>query len=185
MRAVLLALSLLVSAAAPSPVASGSQLSYSGSAPLHNWTGTSKAVTGSLDLHLDAPAQSTVRLSAPVSSFDSGNGARDRKMLETTEAARFPTVAFVSTSVSPTQWTGAPGHRKGRWAVQGTVTFHGVSKPVNAVVDVVERGGVVTASPAFSIHMTDFGVERPSIGPLKVSDTLSFHGTIRTLIASA
>lgn len=181
--AIALALSAAAAVAQPTPVGPGSELSYRGSALLHDWVGTSTAVTGTLDLDLDRPERSTVRLTVPVASFDSGNGARDRKMLEATAADRFPTVTFVSTSVAPERWGGAPGRRAGRWTVRGGLTFRGVTRPVVARVDVVERGRAVTASPAFDIDMTDFGVERPGIGPAKVADRLRFSGTVTTVRA--
>ena len=183
MRRFAIALTFLASAVAaqPTPVGPGSEISYQGSALLHDWVGTSTAVAGALDLDLDRPERSTVRLTVPVASFDSGNGARDRKMREATEADRFPTVTFVSTSVVPERWDGAPGRRSGRWTVRGGLTFHGVTRPVVARVDVVERGGAVTASPAFDVDMTDFGVERPGLGPAKVADRLRFRGTITTV----
>lgn len=184
MRA-LVAVLLLASAAAaqPGPVGPGSELSYRGSALLHDWVGTSDDIAGTLDLDLDRPERSTVRLTVPVASFDSGNGARDRKMFEATDAGRFPTVTFVSTAVVPERWDGAPGARAGRWTVRGGLTFHGVTRPVVARVDVVERGRLVVASPSFDIDMTDFGVERPGLGPAKVADRLRFSGTIRTVRA--
>jgi polyisoprenoid-binding protein YceI len=157
-----------------------SSLSYTGSALLHSWTGTSRQVSGTLGLSLGTPAATTIRLSVPVASFDSGNRTRDRTMREVTEAARFPTVTFVSRQVRADAWSGAPGARRGRWTVTGDLTFHGVTRPVTSVVTVREAGGRFVASGRFDVSLTAHGVERPAIGPSRVGDTLRLAFTITT-----
>ena len=184
-RRLLPLLAFLVAVLAPSasaqetrPVEDGSTLQYTGRAPLHSWTGRSDEVSGTLALDLDDPARSSVTLSVPVASFDSGNGTRDRRMREATEAERFPEVTFASRSVTPTTWRGAPGARSGRWIVRGDLSFHGVTRTVEATVDVREERGRFVAEPAFEIQMTEFDVPRPRLGPARTSDTLCFQGRI-------
>ena len=160
-------------------VSSGSTMTYTGSAPLHDWSGTSSEVSGTLVLDLDRPSRSTVRLSIPVASFDSGNGSRDEKMRDITRAGRFPTVTFASTSIEADAWRGSAADRSSRWLVRGTVQMNGHSHAVDARVDVRESGGRFTARPVFEIRMSDLGIERPRIGPLKTSDTLRFEGDVR------
>src|SRR6056297_3497691 len=78
-----------------------SVIDYTGSAVAHDWTGTSRTVTGRLQLDLATPDSSRVDLQAPVASFDSGNNRRDRKMRAVTEASAYPLVRFQSTEIRP------------------------------------------------------------------------------------
>jgi YceI-like domain len=66
-----------------------STLTYHVSHPLHEVDGVSHAAQGSGVCHA---GQCDFSITAPVNSFDSGNGRRDRKMLDVTRAAQFPTI---------------------------------------------------------------------------------------------
>ncbi|MEL6616398.1 MAG: YceI family protein [Bacteroidota bacterium] len=155
----------------------GSQITYAGTSALHDWTGTSRRVTGTVDLDRSAPARSSFTIQAPVSSFDSGNGTRDRKMREATEASRFPTVRFASRSIQVRSWSGSAGARSGRWRVTGDLTFHGRTRRVSVNVEARESRGRFIATGTFPISLAAYGVERPGIGPVKIGDqiTLSFE----------
>lgn len=62
---------------------SRSRIEYVGSAVAYNWRGTSREVSGRVEVDVDEPASSTGRLTVPVVSFDSGSDQRDRNMRET------------------------------------------------------------------------------------------------------
>ncbi len=108
----------------------------------------------------------------PVASFDSGIGARDRKMRDVTEAVRFPDVTFVSRTARPESWAGAPGSRRGRWRIAGDLTFHGVTRPAEALVDVREDGTALVAEGGFEVSLTAHGVARPRLGPAAIGDVI-------------
>lgn len=177
---VLVALAMPVFAGAqPLPVLSSeSSITYSGTSPLHDWEGTSQRVTGRLDLDREVPARSQLAIEAPVASFDSGNRTRDRTMREATEADRFPTVRFASQSIQVRSWSGSPGSRTGRWRVTGTLTFHGVSRTVSVDVAAREQRGRFIATGSFPIDLSDYGVDRPGVGPVKIGDRIRLSFTI-------
>lgn len=154
-----------------------SQITYAGTSALHDWTGTSRRVTGTVDLDRAAPARSSFTIQAPVASFDSGNGRRDRTMREATEVSRFPTVRFTSRSIQVRSWNGRSGARSGRWRVTGDLTFHGRTRRVRVDVEAREANGRFVATGSFPISLADYGVERPGIGPVKIGDeiVLSFE----------
>lgn len=157
-----------------------SVIDYTGSAVLHDWTGTSGTVTGTLLLDLDTPDSSRVLVQAPVASFDSGNDTRDANMREVTEADRYPTVSFEATDVESTVWGRSDEGRAGRWTVTGDLTFHGQTHPVEATVDVRATDERVRARTQFPVSLNRFGVERPGLvwGVAPVDDTIRIDARI-------
>ena len=149
-----------------------SVIDYTGTAPLHSWTGTSRSVQGQFVLDPDAPDSSRAVVRVPVSSFDSGNDRRDRGMREVTEAEEYPFVTFRGTDFSPVLWgRGAEGYR-GRWTVAGELTFHGRTHPLADTVSVRVSGDTVRARAQFKVSLTQFDVERPGFMGFTVGDTI-------------
>lgn len=140
-----------------------SVIEYTGSATMHNWTGTSRSVTGSLALDIDTPDSSRVVVRVPVASFESGPDRRDRKMREVTEADQYPMVEFRATDIRPSHWGRTSNGHAGRWAVTGDLTFHGQTHPVEASVDVRVTDDSVRAHAQFPVSLTRFDVERPQL----------------------
>lgn len=157
-----------------------SVIDYTGSATLHDWTGTSRRVSGTLVIDVDAPGNSRVHLRAPVASFDSGIEARDENMREVTEADQFPFVSFRTTDIRPTIWGRSSDGRSGRWEVTGDLTFHGQTHQVEASVNVRVTTDSVRARTQFPVSLTRFGVERPGLvwGVAPVDDTIRIDARI-------
>lgn len=182
LSAVLLVPPLARPAGAQAPVAvlaAESEISYSGTSVLHGWTGTSRRVSGTLRLDLAQPARSAITVRAPVASFGSGNGARDRKMREVTHAARHPDVVFTARTVRADAWAGAPGSRRGQWTVAGDLAFAGTTRSYTVQVAVREENGRFVAEGAFPVSLTAHGVERPRLGPIPIGDTIQLRFAIR------
>ncbi len=155
-----------------------SVIDYTGSATMHNWTGTSRSVTGRLVLDLDVPDSSRVAVRAPVASFVSGRSRRDRKMREVTEAARHPFVEFRATTIRPRRWGATEEGHAGQWAVTGDLTFHGRTHPVEAAVDVRTTADSVRARAQFPVSLTRFDVERPELLWVPIGDTIRVDARI-------
>jgi len=162
-----------------------SVIDYTGSATAHNWTGTSRDVSGTMMLDLDAPDSSRVAIRAVVASFESGRDRRDRKMREVTEAADYPIVEFRATDVRPAQWGRSSEGHAGRWEVTGDLTFHGQTHPVEAVVDVRTTNDSVRARARFPVSLTRFDVERPELLWVPIGDTIRIDARIVGAIESA
>jgi polyisoprenoid-binding protein YceI len=91
------------------------------------------------------------------------------------DVARFPEIAFRSTSVA------AEGRHDGGspLRVTGEVTLHGQTKPVSALVQVRIDGASLTASGTFVVKQTDFNIKPVSIaGVVNVKDALTIHFTV-------
>lgn len=159
-----------------------SVIDYTGSAPLHDWTGTSRSVSGTLVLDAETPDSSRAVLRVPVASFDSGNDRRDRKMREVTEAERYPTVEFRATDLQPELWGRASEGYAGRWRVTGDLTFHGHTHPVEVTADVTIIDDRVQIRATFPISLTRFEVERPSILWASIGDEIRIDARIVALV---
>lgn len=156
-----------------------STISYTGSATLHDWTGTSEDVSGRMVLNLDTPEKSRVVVRAPVASFESGPNRRDRNMREVTEAERYPRVQFRATDVRPVRWGRTSDGHAGQWSVTGDLTFHGRTHPVEANVDVRTTDDSIRAHAEFPISLTRFGVERPELlWMAPIADTIRIDAEI-------
>ncbi|MFB6232331.1 MAG: YceI family protein [Salinibacter sp.] len=155
-----------------------SVVDYTGSAPMHDWTGTSQDVAGRFMLDPEHPDSSRAVIRVPVASFDSGNDLRDRKMRTVTEADQHPIVEFRTTSLQPVQWGRASEGYAGRWAVTGALTFHGRTHTVETTADVRISDGQVRVRAKFPISLTRFNVERPSILWASVADTIRIDARI-------
>lgn len=121
---------------------------------------------GTMVLDEATPANSKINASIKVSGVTTGVEERDThlKSAEFFDATKYPTITFVSTSVSKSSATS--------YSVVGDLTIHGVTKPVTLAV---------TASPPFnhaggirrgieattSVNRKDFGLrwEFPGEGP--------------------
>lgn len=158
---------------------SESVLHYTGSAPLHSWTGTSETVEGLLLLNIDQPSESRVSIRAPVASFESGPDRRDRQMREVTEAEQYPYVRFRSTEIRPRMWGRSSDGHAGRWTVTGDLTFHGQTKPVEAPVEVRVTDEKVRAHAEFDVSLQRFGIDRPELlWVAPIADTIRIEARI-------
>lgn len=162
-----------------------STLAYTGSHPLHSWTGTSNAVHGTLGLDLADPAQSTVEIRVPVESFDSGNGNRDSDMLDVVEVDRYPDVRFTSDRIEVTAWEETAEGYQGSWQVTGMLDFHGQEHPITLPVEVSVMGDTFEANSTFEVSLERFEVPRPRLLFMSIRDTIELEGTIRATLPEA
>jgi len=156
-----------------------SVIDYTGSAPLHDWTGTSRSVAGRFVLDPENADSSRASIEVPVSTFDSGNDRRDRKMREVTDAAEHPLVRFRATDIRPLRWGRTRDGRAGRWEATGTLTFHGQTHSLNTPVTVRAGEDSVYARAQFKVSLTRFEVERPSLLWASVDDTIRIDARVQ------
>jgi polyisoprenoid-binding protein YceI len=146
---------------------------------MHDWTGTSRNVTGTLVLDAEAPERSRAVIRAPVASFESGPDRRDRKMREVTEAKTYPIVELRTREIRSVRWGRTSEGHAGRWTVTGALTFHGQTHPVEATVDVRITDDSVHAHAQFPVSLTRFGVERPELlWVAPIADTIRIDARI-------
>lgn len=124
-------------------------------------------VASALTLDEANPAASKVSATIQVKSLDSGFNKRDEHLLSADffDAAKYPTITFVSKGVTPT----GPKTAK----VAGDLTIHGVTKPVvlDATITAI-KANPMSQAPTAGVHATttikrsEFGISTylPAIG---------------------
>src|SRR5262249_40110959 len=136
------------------------------------------AFSGEFTLDPADPSKSSFKMTIKADSVDTNNAQRDGhlKSGDFFNTKQYPTIDFVSTSVTPTQ---------GGYQVTGNLTLHGETKPVT-----LELKGGKTAemkgqqkigfSSSFVIKRSDFNVAK-KVGPGMLGDeiyaTVNFEGT--------
>jgi len=90
--------------------------------------------------------QANVRIA--TNSFTTGNQARDEKLRESVESSA---IVFRGLAGSPAK----------DLYLRGTLTFHGVSRPLSVSVSITHAGGLAFGHAAFTIRLRDFGVVVP------------------------
>ena len=137
--------------------------------PMHSWDGTSKEVDGVVQYDDKTNKISKVAIVAKVSTFDSKNSNRDSHMMEVTEAIKYPTVSFVSSAVVEEGST---------VDVNGTISFHGVSKPIHFTAKETVNGKRKIISGEFVLLLEDFAIERPSMMMMKTENEMKMNFSV-------
>ncbi|MGO8968703.1 MAG: YceI family protein [Myxococcaceae bacterium] len=120
--------------------------------------GAFSGVNGSVHLDDSDVTKSTVEAAIPISTVDTREPKRDGhlKSPDFFDVAKFPTMTFKSTKVSPGQG--------GTLSIEGILTLHGVSKPVVLVAEITPEvkgmGGHVSrgVSATTKVNRKDFGL---------------------------
>ncbi len=144
-----------------------STLIYSAKHPLHKWEGVSKDVNCAIIYNDDTKKPENVAVSAKVASFDSDNNNRDSHAIEVLEGIKYPNVTFVSSAIKAGE--------NGTLNVSGTLTFHGVTKPISFEVTRKDAGGKMTMTGEFPVSLTEYNVERPSLLGIKTEDSMTLR----------
>ncbi|KAA9356405.1 YceI family protein [Larkinella humicola] len=133
---------------------SQSVMTYTMHHPMHTWDGVSREVQSVL-LYNDATDRiEAVAVAVKLASFDSQNANRDSHALEILDGIKYPRVTFSSTGIEQTQ---------DKLKIWGNLTFHGVTRPVEVLAVRVDKAGQLLATGEFSIKMSDYNIERPSL----------------------
>lgn len=118
-------------------------------------------VSGTFLLDKDNPSSSTIEVSVPVDSVNSGNPGRDGhlKKADFFSAGEFSTITFKSTKIaSKGESGGYPA-----FEVTGDFTLHGVTKPITVEVRHTgqgrgQKGEVAGLETTFTIKRSDYGM---------------------------
>jgi len=122
------------------------------------WRGKFNSTSGSVVYDKDAKAGS-IDVSVDMTSIDFGNAKLDEhaKSAELFDAAKYPTAKY---SGKFTKWNGATPTE-----AQGTLTMHGVTKPVTLMIDSFQckpnpmtKKEVCGADATANLNRADFGV---------------------------
>ncbi|MGH7559571.1 MAG: YceI family protein [Gemmatimonadales bacterium] len=140
-------------------------LAFDARATLGDFTGTTDSVRGGMT---GGAALSDVRgwVEAPVTSFRTGNGRRDRDLNKSMESDIYPTIRFQLDGVEPVWERGDSA----QVVLVGQFTIHGVTRPerVNALVHRGGDGVRVTAQLPMNVKDYKVGGLSKFLGTLKM-----------------
>ena len=144
-----------------------SQLWVEARSSLHPIHGEGTGIEGEADLEIDdgriaLSGTPKARIGLPVERLRSGNALQDMEMRRRIEAQKYPTI--VGELVTATALS-----RPGRYRLQGDLTFHGVTRRLEADVMATLNGqGVLVVEGEYILDVRGFGVTPPRILGLQV-----------------
>jgi polyisoprenoid-binding protein YceI len=132
-------------------LASGT-LRFEADATVGDFSGVTSAVTGELR-GATAPGLVHGWVEAPVRSLRTGIRRRDGHMYAAMDADRYPTLRF-----EPRSLTASTRDDSASVQLTGTLTIHGVSRPVTVPLTAVRDSAGVRVVGAFPLDVGDFGI---------------------------
>ena len=133
--------------------------------PLHEIESTSKDANCIIEIDPSSKAIKSVIVQVDVTTFNSGNSNRDSHAMEVIDALTYPDARFISTSIT---------QKGNNLEVSGKLTFHGITKDIIIDATTSEAAGKLVVKGNFSISLTAFKIERPSLLLIPVKDELRF-----------
>ena len=114
--------------------------------------------SGEFSFDPEDPSSATFTIEASTDKIDTANGKRDGhlKSADFFNAKQFPKITFKSTKVSK-----AGGNK---YEVSGTLTLHGVTKPITIELNHIgsadtRRGDMAGFQSTFTINRSDYGID--------------------------
>ena len=139
-------------------------INYTGKHFLHKWSAENKNISGLIQIENETI--SNIGVIAKVSDFRSGNSNLDSNSLRVLDALKFPNVIFKSTSIK---------QDNEQIMIDGILNFHGIEKDINISAKVVQVDGSTQLSGKFSVYLTEFLIDRPSLLTMKVDDEINLE----------
>lgn len=131
-------------------------------------TGRTDSVTGSATV--DGSAITKATITVQVADIATDSNQRDSYFRDSAmDAAAFPTATFALTE--PITDAVPSGSGTTKVEATGNLTLHGVTKPVTAALEVGLNGDGVDISGSIPITFSDYGVQAPNLGFVKVDDS--------------
>ena len=138
-----------------------SSISYSGKHFLHNWDATNENISGLIELNDNQISK--IGVIAKVKDFKSGNSSLDSNSFRVLDALRIPNIVFRSLEIIDSLNV---------INVSGTISFHGIEKDLNVLLDKSTENNNITLTGKFTINLSDFNVERPSLLLQKINNEI-------------
>ena len=123
---------------------------------------TTKEVKGELSIG-DTITSLKGKIYFDTLSLISSKKDRDSNMYELLNAQKFKTVSFDISSVS---------QLNDSYLINGTLTLNGISNKVSTTAKIIEENGILKLIGGFSILLTDYGMEPPTMFFLTVRDQI-------------
>ncbi len=142
---------------------SQSSITYAMKHPLHSWEGTSKEINSVILADQNKKSISQAAVSVKISSFDSQNANRDSHTIEVTDAIKYPSISFASSSIK---------QEGDNLQINGKLTFHGITKEVSLKAEKKNENGKAKITGNFSVNMKDYNVDPPSLMAMETDEEI-------------
>lgn len=158
-------------------VSDGSQAGYRVAEVLNGQDVTVVGRTSDVEgtVTIDGTSLSAADVTVSMTTITTDNSSRDGQFLDILKTSEFPTATF-----SLTEPVDVSGVTEGTTSVQaqGELTVAGVSAPVVVALDAQTTSTGVEVSGSIPVTFSDFGVDAPDLGFVKVEGT----GTVEMLL---
>ena len=141
-----------------------SSISYSGTHFLHNWDAITENISGLIELNDDQISK--MRVIAKVKDFKSGNSSLDSNSFTVLDSLRIPNIVFRSLEIIDSLNV---------INVSGTISFHGIEKDLNVLLDKSTENNNISLTGKFIINLSDFNVKRPSLLLQKINNEIEIQ----------
>ena len=147
------------------------KINFTVDSTLHTVHGDFRLKRGAIQFDNNTGA-ATGELVVDSASGESGSDGRDKKMhKDILESPKYSDIVFTPQHVKGT----VANEGKSTVQVEGLLTMHGKSKPVNMPLEVQLQNGAGSAEGSFSVKYQEWGMKNPSTFILRVNDTVKIH----------
>ena len=101
-----------------------------------------------------------------MKDFKSGNSSLDSNSYRVLDALRIPNIIFRSTKIIDSINV---------INVSGTISFHGIEKDLNVLLDKSTENNNISLKGKFIINLSDFNIERPSLLLQKINNEIEIQ----------
>jgi polyisoprenoid-binding protein YceI len=153
--------------AAPAESPLHGTLIYASTSPMAGWTGTNTSVSGTATWDSQS-GKVTAEVTVDLAEWKSGSALREKHTLIMFETDHFPKAIF-----SVTGTAGDAAHTN--LTLKGTLDLHGVKRPLEIPGTLKMDKDRIAFSGDFVLHITEWGMKRPSLLGATVDDLVKVH----------
>jgi len=108
-------------------------------------------------------------LSFPIIDFKSSERDRDEHMQEMFAMKTYPNITLQINKVRA---------KNKHYMIEGVLNMHGIEKPIDINSSIVQNGDSVAINANFSVNVSDYGMEPPSLLFFTVRDRVDINASI-------
>jgi polyisoprenoid-binding protein YceI len=144
-----------------------------------NFYGTFKEIGGTIVLDEDDAEESSVEITIAAGSVDTRNSKRDQHAMspDFLNAKEFPEIVYKSSKLT------AAGD--GRWSMEGTLTLHGETRPLNVTVERTGMGPGMRGEGQLAGFECRFEFKRSEFGMDNLRDALGDEVAVTFAVEAA
>ena len=154
--------------------------SFTSTATLASFTGTTQDVTGSAEVDMANLKNSKGDIKINLKTLDTGISRRNEHMNGVLQTEKNQYAIFRLKSIDKYVKT-LPAYKTVIVPITGDLTINGVTKPIKTTLDLTympekdknyRAGQWIRMQTAFNVKLSDHGIKAPGIVPLKLNDTV-------------